>query len=602
MTTKTKNILKASGILVIGLFLGWLIFGGSQSEQSTHKDGDTHTEETIWTCSMHPQIRMNEPGKCPICGMDLIPLSSDAAESNPNALQMSENAMKLANVQTMKVGAQEANKELRLNGKVQIDERKLYAQSTHIPGRIEKLTVNFTGDRVSRGQTLAYVYSPDLLTAQEELLQAFSIKNTQPELFEAAKQKLSNWKISDASINKIISTGKLVQQFPITADVSGIVTAKKVELGDYVNRGMSIYEIADLSSLWVLFDVYESDIPWVKVGNKVSYTIQSLPGETFEGTISFVDPFINPQTRVASARIDVKNVDNKLKPEMFASGIIKNSLTKKSSKDIVIPKSAVMWTGERSIVYIKMNNGNSVEFMLREITLGLSLGDDVVVNSGLAVGDEIVTNGTFAVDAASQLAGKPSMMNPEGGKVNTGHNHGGANMPNDNEMDKSDENNQTNNSSQKMVSIDSNAKADLQSIVSEYFKLNEALVNDDFKNAKKASVQILKLTNSTQMSLFKGDAHALWMTYQNSIKKELEHAEHFTTLEDVRKEYLQLSNTIIAMVHSFKLNKETLYVLHCPMANNNKGADWLSISKEIKNPFYGKAMLTCGEVKEEINK
>jgi len=597
MTTKAKNILKTSGILVLGLFLGWLIFGGSQTEQTIHKDGDAH----IWTCSMHPQIRMNEPGKCPICGMDLIPLTSDASQSNPNALQMSEDAMKLANVQTMIVGAQDANKELRLNGKVQIDERKLYAQSTHIPGRIEQLTINFTGDRVNRGQTLAYVYSPDLLTAQEELLQANSIKNTQPELFEAAKQKLRNWKIGDGSINKIISSGKLIQQFPITADVSGIVTAKKVELGDYVNRGMTIYEIADLSSLWVLFDVYESDIPWVKVGNKVSYTLQSLPGETFEGTISFVDPFINPQTRVASARIDVKNVDNKLKPEMFASGIIKNNVTKSATKDIVIPKSAVMWTGERSIVYIKNSNSNTVEFLLREIRLGPSLGNEFVVNSGLEVGDEIVTNGTFAVDAAAQLAGKPSMMNPEGGKVNTGHNHGEMNMSNENEMDNSDIKNQTNGSLKK-ASIDNNAKAALQPIVSEYFKLNQALASDDFKTAKNSSIQLLKKVNAINMSLFKEEAHNLWMNYQKSIKKELEHAEHYTTLEEIRKVDLLLSNTLIDLVHSFKLNNEVFYVLHCPMANNNKGADWLSNSKDIKNPFYGKAMLTCGEVKETINK
>jgi Cu(I)/Ag(I) efflux system membrane fusion protein len=590
MTKKAKNILKTSGILVLGLFLGWLIFGGSQTEQTTHKDGDVHTAETIWTCSMHPQIRMNEPGKCPICGMDLIPLTSDVSRSNPNALQMSEDAMKLANVQTMIVGAQDANKELRLNGKVQIDERKLYAQSTHISGRIEQLTINFTGDKVNKGQTLAYLYSPDLLTAQEELLQAFSIKNSQPELFEAAKQKLRNWKIGDAGINKIISSGKLIQQFPITADVSGIVTAKKVELGDYVNRGMTIYEIADLSSLWVLFDVYESDIPWVKVGNKVSYTIQSLPGETFEGTISFVDPFINPQTRVASARIDVKNADNKLKPEMFASGIIKNNVSKSATKDIVIPKSAVMWTGERSIVYIKNSNANSVEFMLREITLGPSLGNDFVVNSGIEVGDEIVTNGTFSVDAAAQLAGKPSMMNPDGGKVSIGHNHA--------EMDNSDSKNQMN-GSQKKASIDDNTKVVLQPIVSEYFKLNDALASDDFKTAKNSSIQLLKLVNTTKMSLFKGEAHNLWMNYQTSINKEL---EHFTTLEDIRKANLLISNIMIDLVHSFQLNKQTLYVLHCPMANSNKGADWLSNSKEIKNPFYGKSMLTCGEVKEEINK
>jgi Cu(I)/Ag(I) efflux system membrane fusion protein len=399
-----------------------LVFGGNDSPKPEHEHNITEGTKTIWTCSMHPQIRMNKPGKCPICAMDLIPLELNDSEMDPNALQMTENAMKLANIQTMIVGgSKEANKKLALNGKVQIDERKLYTQSTHIPGRIEKLNINFTGEKVSKGQTLAMVYSPEIVTAQEELLQAYHMKDAQPELFSAAKQKLSNWKIGEATINKIISSNKPIQQFPITADVTGIITAKKVDLGDYVGQGMPIYEIADLSSLWVLFDVYESDMPWVKVGDKIHYTIQSLPGESFEGTISFIDPLINPQTRVASARVEVKNSENKLKPEMFVSGVVNNNVSTSTSKDIVIPKSAVMWTGVRSVVYIKSIVSNKVNFKLREVTLGASLGDAYIIKEGLKKGEEIVVNGTFTVDAASQLAGKPSMMNPEAGKVVTGH-------------------------------------------------------------------------------------------------------------------------------------------------------------------------------------
>ncbi|HEX9825295.1 MAG TPA: efflux RND transporter periplasmic adaptor subunit, partial [Flavobacteriaceae bacterium] len=206
------------GILVIGILLGWLFFGGSDTPASEHQHESSEGMETIWTCSMHPQIQMKEPGQCPLCGMDLIPLESNGSAIDPNALQMTEDAMKLANIQTMVVGgSKDTNKKLTLNGKVQIDERKLYTQSSHIPGRIEKLNLNFTGEKVNRGQTLAMVYSPELVTAQEELLQAYRIKETQPELFEAAKQKLNNWKIGAGTINKIISTNKPIQQFPITA-------------------------------------------------------------------------------------------------------------------------------------------------------------------------------------------------------------------------------------------------------------------------------------------------------------------------------------------------------------------------------------------------
>jgi len=592
MNTKNKNILKMTGILFIGLLLGWLIFGGNKSNDNKDAHASEQNNTTTWTCSMHPQIRQSESGNCPICGMELIPLESNHTDADPDAIQMSENAMKLANVQTLIVGERDANKELRLNGKVQVDERNLYAQSTHIPGRIEQLNINFTGEKVSRGQTLAMVYSPELVTAQDELLQASVIKKTQPELFDAARQKLRNWKISESTINKIITSGKPIQRFPISADVSGIVTAKKVELGDYVDRGMTLYEITDLSAVWVLFDVYESDMPWVKVGQKINYKIQSLPGETFEGKITFIDPFINPQTRVASARVEVKNSGNRLKPEMFVSGIIKNDLNKSVSKEIVIPKTAVMWTGERSIVYIKQSGDNKVSFKLRQVTLGPSLGDAYVIKEGLANGEEIVVNGTFTVDAASQLAGKPSMMNPEGGSISMGHNHGGDQT--------SETTKPAENRTYKNITISKNVKEAFHPLYKEYLNMKEALTIDDFEAAQRAGGNILKTVDGIEMSLFKGDSHNVWMSQSNAIKKALEHVAHFKNIEEVRIAFQPVSNAMIALSNTFKPYDKILYVQHCPMADNNKGADWLSLSKEIKNPYFGEAMLTCGEVKSTI--
>ena len=590
MDTKNKNIIKMAGILLAGLFLGWLIFGGNKTQESDHDHTTEQNENTVYTCSMHPQIRQSEPGKCPICGMELIPLGSNDSETDPYAIQMTENAMKLANIQTMIVGEREANKELRLNGKVH--ERKLYAQSTHIPGRIEQLNINFTGEKVSRGQTLAMVYSPELVTAQEELLQASRIKESQPELFDAAKQKLRNWKIGDNTINKILSSGKPIQRFPISADVSGTVTAKKVELGDYVERGKPLYEITDLSAVWVLFDVYESDMHWVKVGNKVSYNIQSLPGETFEGKVSFIDPLINPQTRVASARVEVKNTGNKLKPEMFASGIIKNDPNKKITKEIVIPKSAVMWTGQRSVVYIKEGTKNKMSFKLREVTLGPSLGDAYVIKAGLENGEEIVVNGTFTVDAASQLAGRPSMMNPEGGTVMTGHDHDGGQSP--------ALINKTKNTINKSVPIGKNAKEALQPLYIDYLSMKDALVEDNLVNAQKATSQMQKTLNEIKMSLFSEESHKVWMKYSGAIKNLLDQASKVKSIDEIRKSFKKISDNMIGLSIDLKPFGKPLFIQHCPMANSNKGADWLSLSKEIKNPYFGEAMLTCGEVTREI--
>lgn len=605
MTTQTKNILKMAGVLFIGLLLGWLFFGGNEKPQSNH-DTDK-VNEVIWTCSMHPQIRMHESGKCPICGMDLIPLDSNQSEVDVNAIQMTEDAIKLANIQTMVVGNDKANKELRLNGKVQIDERKVYTQSAHIPGRIESLKINFTGEKVNKGQVLAMVYSPELVTAQEELLQAFSINESQPELFEAAKQKLNNWKIGENSINKILSSGKIIQQFPITADVSGIVTAKKVELGNYVGMGVPIYEITDLSSLWILFDVYESDMPWVKVGDKISYTIQSIPGETFEGKISFLDPFINPQTRVATARIEIKNIENNLKPEMFVSGIIKNNVSKSAFNEIVIPKSAVMWTGERSVIYIQIIEENGVSFKLREVTLGPSLGDSYVIKSGLETGEEIVVNGTFTVDAASQLAGKPSMMNLEGGKKMAEHEN----------MDMSGTKTENGKKPASIINNESKNKVDystmdqrivtskefqsqLKIVFMDYNQMKDALVKDDFKTSNLAALSLLKNIDKINMKLLVStDAHKQWMALEPNIKLGATKISNSKTIEEERKYFIQLSMNMMRAVKIFGVNLK-IYEQFCPMANENGGAYWLSMSKEILNPYFGEAMLTCGSTKQII--
>jgi len=605
MNTKKKNILKMVGILILGLLLGWLIFGGKGSNESNGVNATEQKENTTWTCSMHPQIRQSEPGNCPICGMELIPLESNHSDADPDAIQMSENAMKLANVQTLIVGEMEANKELRLNGKVQVDERKLYAQSTHIPGRIEQLKVNFTGEKVSRGQTLAMVYSPELVTAQEELLQANGIKESQPELFDAAKEKLRNWKIAESTINKIIISGKPIQRFPISADVSGIVTEKKVELGDYVDRGMTLYEITDLSAVWVLLDVYESDIPWVKVGQKVNYKIQSLPGETFEGKITFIDPFINPQTRVASARVEVKNTGNRLKPEMFVSGIIKNDLNKKVSKEIVIPKSAVMWTGERSIVYIKQKEDNKVSFKLRQVTLGPSLGDAYVIKDGLVNGEEIVVNGTFTVDAASQLAGKPSMMNPEGSKQNLGH--AGMDMGGDSnekstetKMSEEEMKNMDASKMENRMNVSKDFQNQLKKVLENYISLKDALASDDSNATKISAVDVLKYVSKIDMKLLKNkDAHDQWMTISKEVATSATSISKSSDIEIQRSHFRNLSTYLIKAIKLFGVNQK-VYEQFCPMADTNKGAYWLSFDEKIKNPYFGSKMLQCGSTESII--
>ncbi|HKK68125.1 MAG TPA: efflux RND transporter periplasmic adaptor subunit, partial [Bacteroidales bacterium] len=378
-----KTLIIGAISLVVGLLAGWLIFGGNNKAADNQQEVSKAQAETVWTCSMHPQVRQQEPGDCPICGMDLIPVDeTEGSDVDADAISMSPTAMQLASIRTAVVGKTDPVKQVRLNGKVQPDERLLYSQSSHIPGRIEELMVSFTGQYVNEGQIIARIYSPDLVTAQEELFEAQKIAKEQPALFAAAKEKLKNWKLSDKQLANILESGEIKENFPVTADISGYVSEKMVNTGDYVSRGQPLYEIADLSSVWVLFDVYESDMPWIEKGDMVSFTIASLPGEEFKGEISYLDPVIDPKTRVAKARIEYKNPNGKLKPEMFASGTVKAELDGKSNA-LVVPKSAVMWTGRRSVVYIKNNSAKGVNFVMREVLLGPALGDSYIVKNGL---------------------------------------------------------------------------------------------------------------------------------------------------------------------------------------------------------------------------
>jgi len=424
----SNKYIKSSLLIIAGLLLGWLFFhhsGPAENKNQAAVYEHSEAEKTIWTCAMHPQIRMDKPGKCPICGMDLIPLQKSDAEIDDQAIKMSESAMKLAEVQTFIVSKGLASKEIFLYGKIQPDERLLQSQSAHVPGRIEQLFINVTGETVKKGQLIARIYSPELVTAQKELLEAMTMGDKYPAVLDAAREKLRNWKLSDQQIQEIEKSGKVTSTFDIYANTSGIVTARKVNEGDYINKGAVLFDVADLSQIWAFFDAYESDLPWLSLGQNVEFTALAIPGKTFEGNVSFIDPVIDPSTRIARVRVELNNTGSQLKPEMFVNGTVKSS-NPKSGQQLTIPQSAVLWTGPRSIVYVKIPGTEMPAFKMREITLGATMKDSYIVLDGLEEGEEIVTNGTFSVDAAAQLEGKPSMMNRQGGQTST---MPGMNMP-----------------------------------------------------------------------------------------------------------------------------------------------------------------------------
>lgn len=421
---KNKTI-KSVLLIALGLLAGWLIFGGTgTSPGHSHTHAETAHQSEVWTCSMHPQIRKDQPGDCPICGMDLIPLrsgsASNGAEIPSDAMQMSEEAIALANIQTSVVSRKNPVKDISLYGVIAPDERSLQSQTAHIGGRIEKLFVDFTGETVRTGQPLVTIYSPELLTAQQELLEALKLKDTQPQLLQAARDKLRLWKLTDEQIARIESSRTVSPTVDIRSTTSGIVINRKISEGDYVTSGTVLFDVANLAKVWAMFDAYEMDLAFLRVGDRIDFTVQALPGKVFSGNISFIDPILDKTTRTARVRVEIANPELLLKPEMYANATVKARLQQYNDQ-IVIPQSAVLWTGKRSIVYVSLSGYDTPVYRLREVELGPSLGNSYVVLSGLKDGEVIVTNGAFAIDASAQLEGKRSMMNDHTGTAQTGH-------------------------------------------------------------------------------------------------------------------------------------------------------------------------------------
>ncbi len=603
----TKREIKIIAIaLISGLFLGWLFFHGtvkSGSDASKEINGHKQKEEkgTVWTCSMHPQIRMDKPGKCPICAMDLIPIEGSGGDEqavSPDEIQMTEAAMKIADIQTMTVHKGYPGKEVYMLGKVKADERNISELTARFGGRIEKLYVNFTGQNVRKGEKLATIYSPALVTAQKELLEAIEYKQSNPEFYNAIRSKLKLWDLTAEQIDNIEKKGETQNYFDVLSPVSGTVTKRHVSHGDYLKEGSALFQVVDLNRVWILFEAYESDLPWIKTGDKVDFTVRPIPGKTFSSKAIFIDPVIDPQTRIARVRIEIDNRELLLKPEMFADGIIYSEIAG-NRKDLLIPKTAILWTGRRAIVYVKIPGRRQPSFVYREIQLGPEAGEFYVVKAGLYEGEEIAVNGVFKIDAAAQLAGKPSMMNPEGGKISTGHNHAGMDMGSK-EMIVNPQH-KVSDKVKKEPEISSKFKKQLTEIYNIYLEMKNAFVASDAKQAGQMADLVKNRLNAVNMGLLAGDAHMEWMQYLEYLNNTLGKITGTTDIGEQRKAFAEYNLAFYKVIKNIGLSDGTVYYQYCPMADGEKGAYWFSNLKEIKNPYFGEAMLKCGETRETFN-
>ena len=379
----------------------------------------TTAAEKQYTCPMHPFIVTDQPGACPICGMALVPVkSSTGGEAGgegerggaQGTIRVDPNTVQSIGVRTSPVTVGELRKTVRAVGRVTYDERRIGTVNAKIAGWIEKLYVNATGEEVRKGAPLIEIYSPDLVSAQQEYLIARrhleQVRNSPfPEvgkgaqdLLDSARKRLAYWDVTDDQIAELERTGEVRKTLVLQSPFEGVVVGKAVFDGTKVMAGMELFRIADLSRVWVQGDIYEYELPWIKVGVPAEVTLDYLPGRTFRGHVAYLYPYLEGKTRTATIRVELPNPGGVLKPDMYAHIELTPMVGKKT---VLVPSEAVIRTGTRNVVFLSKGEGR---FEPREVELGLEGEDGTVqVLSGLSGDELVVVSAQFLLDSESSI-------------------------------------------------------------------------------------------------------------------------------------------------------------------------------------------------------
>ena len=620
--------------LLAAFVVGLMLRGGKSNKAQGSRSAAAEVSQTapsFYTCSMHPQIQLPKPGRCPLCPMDLIPVSSAADESQTQDLVLSKRAMKLADVVTARVERRFVTAEVPMVGKVAYDETRISTITAWVPGRLDRLYVDYTGVSVREGDHLVDLYSPDLVQAQEELLSA---KLTEAKMREgrsevlklraansvaSAREKLRLWGLSEEQIQEIEAQKEPSDHITINSPISGVVVKKNAVEGRYVQTGTEVYTVADLSSVWVKLEAYESDLPWLHYGQEVEFRTEAYPGEVFKGLIAFIDPVLNPVTRTIKIRVNLPNKDGKLKPDMFVRAVVKSQVARggrvmdagltgkwispmhpeivkdtpgecdicgmdlvsaeslgyvsaeQRAAPLVIPASAPLMTGKRAVVYVAKGEGR---FEGREIELGVRAGDFYLVESGLEEGERVVARGNFKIDSAIQILAKPSMMNPR-------------------ESDRQ---------KQAYVAVPEAFRRGFEGLITDSLQIQKNFSKDSYAGAQTSIRALSNTFDKMDFSSFSGDSKEVIDNWERSIFASLESMKMSEDLASARVAFDSLSQALIEGLTVLGWHgRDDLFVYHCPMAFGNKGADWLQASKGTENPYYGSEMFSCGRLASTIH-
>lgn len=613
-------------IVLLGLAqrTGWLRGGGGLPAGTSERSG------TVYTCPMHPQIRQPAPGRCPICGMALVPASSGVADLDEFAVRIDPARRRLANIQTAAVENTPLEASLQTVGSIAIDESRQATISAYIDGRLERLFADYTGIKVQKGDHLAVVYSPQLYAAQVDYLESRkvldvsgtlpAVRQAQTALVTNTRQRLRESGMTDGQIAALEETGKAESRLTIFAPQGGTVVEKLAVEGNYIKAGDPIYRIAELSTVWLVLKLFPEDAARIRFGQRVEAFVQSLPGETLTGRVAFIDPVVNPETRTVGVRVELWNEDGRLRPGDYAQAQISLPIGPRGEvydadlagkwispmhpqiirdqpgqcsicgMDLVptarygfagqpvppptslsVPRSAVLLAGRNSVVYVETKPGM---FEIRPVTTGSILRDRIVILAGLRAGESVATTGNFLIDSQMQLAGKPSLIDPTRALARSPERKGPLAV-----------------TSQEVRPIGDQAGQTLEQLFAAYFQIQKALAADQKPPAEAARTLHQAATQLSAGSM-------LPETSVNPVREIVAHSEHLHHLElaEARRTFRSVSQAVVTLSTLARGKDAQTEFTHffCPMVPGG-GGDWIQPDDRLLNPYFGRGMLHCGE-------
>ncbi|MBI1249407.1 efflux RND transporter periplasmic adaptor subunit [bacterium] len=628
------KLMPAGMVLVAGILL-IVLLGVAQRVGWIGGEGDAHAAggdaQQIYTCPMHPQIRQPGPGRCPICGMALVPATSGVADLDQFAVTIEPAQRRLAQIATEPAVSEPVSTTIETIGEIKIDESREAIIASYINGRVERLFADYTGVVVEKGDHLAVVYSPELYAAQAEYLEARAtvqlmsqntlpaVKSAQQKLMENSRQKLVELGMSDAQLQELETTNKPESRLTIFAPLGGTVIEKLAEEGKYVKAGEPIYRIANLSTVWLMLELYPEDASEIRFGQIVKAEMNSLPGKTLTGRVAFIDPEVDAKNRTVGVRVEFKNEFGRLRPGDYAEAQIEIPIDSQGQvydeqlagkwispmhpqiirdqpgtcpicgMDLVptsrygyanqpvapkpmtvIPRSALLMAGQNSVVYVETKPGR---FEIRDVKLGPILKDRAVVLEGIKPGEMVATSGNFLIDSQMQLAGKPSLIDPSRLKKKTIRN-----TPM--EFDSID-----------ITRLEGPDGSELESLYQVYFAIQSQLASDKKPSTENAQ-QLFQLAEKLSKSPGLSDAAHEQLTIIATNSQHL----HHVSLEDARKQFKLISHAVLQLAVHLRGSESTqsFHQFFCPMVKGGEG-DWLQADDKLLNPYFGSQMLRCGE-------